>query len=77
MYFIPLVLLAVVLLIALAWAPIFAAVIFVVGFAIFLIWVGLRRRSDEQAPGSNVAAQTTSTPRDSERGIWGEKDPDA
>lgn len=77
MYVVPIILLALVLLLALVWAPIFAAVIFLIGFAIFLAYVGLRPRADQRRPPgeANFAAQASNPPREPERaGMWGQKD---
>jgi hypothetical protein len=60
MYLIPLVVLLLLALIAVAWSPIFALVIFAVLFAFFLAYVGLSRRADQQA--------TTPEARAAERG---------
>jgi positive regulator of sigma E activity len=49
MYLIPLIVLIVLALVAMAWgAPIFALGIFALFFVGYLAWVGLSRRSDEQ-----------------------------
>ena len=80
MYVVPLVLLLVVAIVAMVWAPIFAAVIFVLGFGVFLAYVGLRPRADQQGPAADaeIAAQPPNAPRAAERGgVWGEKGPDA
>jgi positive regulator of sigma E activity len=77
MYLIPLIFLVVVALIAAFWAPIFAVIIFVIGFIVFLAVVSLKRRPD-QLIETNRDPVAASTPTNPERdGIWGEKDPDS
>jgi uncharacterized membrane protein len=60
MYLIPLAVLVILALIAVAWSPIFALVIFAILFVFFLAYVGLSRRADQQA--------TTPEARAAERG---------
>jgi positive regulator of sigma E activity len=59
MYVIPLVVLLVLALIAVAWSPIFALVIFGILFVLFLGYVGISRRADEKAttPEGRAAAR--------------------
>jgi hypothetical protein len=75
MYFIPLVLIILLALIAVAWSPIFAVIIFVIGFIAFLAWAGANRRADEKlAPPEQPGPQPhheDGTPT----GIWGERRP--
>jgi hypothetical protein len=77
-YLVPLIVLVVIALIATAWTPIFGAGIFVVGFALFLVYVGLSRRSDQEAtaprPGAKISASTVKN--EAEGGLWGERNPD-
>jgi hypothetical protein len=54
MYVIPLVLIILVGIIAVAWTPIFAVLAFIVLFALFLAYVGISRRAD-QTRGLNRA----------------------
>lgn len=78
MYLVPLIVLVVIALIATAWTPIFGVGIFLVGFALFLVYVGLTRRSDQEEPapqpGAEVSASTVEN--EAEGGIWGERNPD-
>jgi hypothetical protein len=60
MYLIPLVVIVIFALIAVAWSPIFALVIFAALFALFLAYAGISRRADQQA--------TTPEARAAERG---------
>jgi len=62
--------LAFVIVIATAWSPIFALVIAVPLFAIFLAYVGLSRRADQSMPPAD--GEPASGEGDS-GGIWGEK----
>jgi hypothetical protein len=75
MYFIPIVLIVLLALIAVAWSPIFAVIIFVIGFIAFLAWAGANRRADEKlAPPEQPGPQPhheDGTPT----GIWGERRP--
>jgi hypothetical protein len=59
MYLIPLVALIVLAVIAVAWSPVFAVVIAGLGFVLYLIWVGMARRSDEKVgtPEARAAAR--------------------
>jgi hypothetical protein len=78
-YFIPIVVLALVIVIGVAWSPIFALIIAVPAFAAFLAYVGLSRRADEKpAPptatqATREAAGETHGSEDVSGGIWGEK----
>ncbi len=78
MYLVPLIVLVVVALIATAWTPIFGVGIFVVGFALFLAYVGLSRRSYQEVtapqPGAEISASTAKN--EAEGGLWGERNPD-
>jgi positive regulator of sigma E activity len=60
MYLIPLVAIILLALVAVAWSPIFAVVIFAIFFVLFLAYVGLSRRADQEA--------TTPEARAAERG---------
>jgi hypothetical protein len=73
-YVIPiLIALFLVIAVGVVWAPIFALIIALPLFAIFLGYVGLSRRADE-----TVHSSVTGEPRSEESGtaggIWGEKD---
>jgi positive regulator of sigma E activity len=48
MYLVPLIAIIVLALIAVAWSPIFALVIFAILFVLYLAYVGLSRRSDQE-----------------------------
>ncbi|MDX6581408.1 MAG: hypothetical protein QOI10_592 [Solirubrobacterales bacterium] len=59
MYLIPLIAIVILALIAVAWSPIFALVIFVILFIFFLAYVGLSRRADQEGttPEARAAAR--------------------
>jgi hypothetical protein len=69
-YVIPIIALAFVIVIATAWSPIFALVIAVPLFAIFLAYVGFSRRADQARPPAG--GEPASGEGDS-GGVWGEK----
>jgi hypothetical protein len=48
MYLIPIVLIILLALIAGAWSPIFALIVFAIGFAVFLAYVAMKPRADEK-----------------------------
>jgi hypothetical protein len=77
-YVIPLVVLAVVIAIGTAWSPIFALIIAVPAFVLFLAYVGLSRRSDEEPAPSAAPAGTRDAAEETEGtqtsgGLWGER----
>ncbi|MCW2987467.1 MAG: hypothetical protein JWM24_405 [Solirubrobacterales bacterium] len=59
MYLIPLIAVVILALIAVAWSPIFALVIFAILFFLFLAYVGLSRRADQEGttPEARAAAR--------------------
>jgi len=59
MYVIPLVAIILLALVAVAWSPIFAMVIFAIFFVLFLAYVGLSRRADQEGgtPEARAAEQ--------------------
>jgi len=71
-YVIPIVALALVIVVATAWSPIFALIIAVPLFLIFLAYVGLSRRADQTPPPSGGEPASGEGDGDS-AGIWGEK----
>jgi hypothetical protein len=70
MYTIPIVILIVLALIAVAWSPLFAILIAVPAFLVFLAYVGTRPRADEKLdpPTGSAGKYEDETPR----GAWGE-----
>jgi len=73
MYVIPLVVLIVIALIAVAWSPIFAVIVAVPAFVVFLAYVGMSRRADEKIEPPTGRSQTVES--DVPKGIWGEPRP--
>jgi positive regulator of sigma E activity len=49
MYIVPLMVIVLLAIVAVAWSPIFAVIIFAIFFALFLAYVGLSRRADQGA----------------------------
>jgi hypothetical protein len=75
MYVVPILVLALVIAVGAVWSPIFALVIAVPLFAIFLAYVGFSRRADEKATGpSGAPASGEGGSEHQHAGIWGEKD---
>jgi positive regulator of sigma E activity len=57
MYIVPLIVLILLAIVAVAWSPIFAVIIFAIFFVLFLGYVGLSRRADQVGgtPGARAA----------------------
>jgi hypothetical protein len=75
MYLIPIVILVILALIAVAWTPIFALIFFVIFMIGFFVYIGMSRRSDEQITPPQVPGQTTASGDDEDAGLWGERRP--
>jgi hypothetical protein len=75
MYVLPIVLLIVVALIAMAWAPVFALIVAVPLFLAFLLYVATRPRADEKAETSPADGSPRSGEGGISGGIWGERRP--
>jgi hypothetical protein len=76
MYWIPIVAVAILCVIGVAWSPVFALVLFVPALLTFFVFVGFSRRADETEPGAAVQEPASSSPgHDTTRteGIWGER----
>ncbi len=73
MYVIPIVALALVIAIGSFWSPIFALIIAVPLFALFLAYVGFSRRSDRKADLAREAPGSSEEIHEPHGGIWGEK----
>jgi hypothetical protein len=73
MYWIPLVLIVVLALIAVAWSPIFALIFFVIGFVAFLAYAGLSRRADEKLAPPEQPGRQPQHENDLPTGVWGER----
>ena len=73
MYWIPLLIIAIVCVIGIAWSPIFAVVLAVPALLAFFFFVGFSRRADETEPGA-PGQEAGSTQSDATTdGIWGER----
>ena len=59
MYVIPLIAIVILALIAVAWSPIFALIIFAILFVLFLAYVGVSRQADQKGttPEARAAAR--------------------
>jgi hypothetical protein len=75
MYFIPIVLFIILGLIAVAWTPIFALIIFAVGFALFLGYVAMKPRADEKLSPPEQPGRQPQHENETPTGIWGERRP--
>lgn len=73
MYFILILALALVIVISSFWSPIFALIIAVPLFALFLTYVGFSRRSDQKADLAREAPGSAEETHEPHGGIWGEK----
>lgn len=75
MYVVLILVLAFVIAIGAVWSPIFALIIAVPLFALFLAYVGFSRRADEKATGPSGAPVSGEGGSEHQHaGIWGEKD---
>jgi len=75
MYFIPIVLFILLGLIAVAWTPIFALIIFAIGFALFLGYVAMKPRADEKLAPPEQPGRQPQHENETPTGIWGERRP--
>lgn len=74
MYVIPLIVIVLLALVAVAWSPIFALVFFAIFMLGFFVFVGLRRRPEEERMEAIRQAGEKSHPEDeSDTGAWGER----
>lgn len=73
MYVIPLVVLIFLAIVAVAWSPLLALIVAVPAFVLFLAYVGMRPRADEQieSPTGSARKYEDETPK----GAWGEPRP--
>jgi hypothetical protein len=75
MYVIPIVLIILLALIAVAWSPIFALIIFAIVFIAFLAWAGMNRRADEKLAPPQKPGRQPQHENETPTGIWGERRP--
>jgi hypothetical protein len=73
MYLIPIALIILLALIAVAWSPIFALIFFVIAFVVFLGYVGLSRRADEKLAPPETPGRQPQHENDVPTGPWGER----
>lgn len=73
MYAIPLVLIVLLALVAVAWSPIFALIFFVIGFVAFLVYAGMSRRADEKLAPPEQPGRQPQHENETPTGIWGER----
>jgi Sec-independent protein secretion pathway component TatC len=71
MYVLPIIVLAVVIAIGTAWSPIFALIVALPLFLLFLAYVGFSRRADQKMTGPS--GKPASGEGEGEGGIWGER----
>jgi hypothetical protein len=71
MYWIPLILIVLLAIVAVAWSPVFALVIAVPAFIVFLVVVGLRPRADEKRLPPTGSAEKYED-EGAHKGAWGE-----
>jgi hypothetical protein len=72
-YVIPLIVIVVLAMISVAWSPIFALIIAVPAFLLFLGYVGMSRRADEKVESPVGPPRTVES--DEPKGMWGEPRP--
>jgi hypothetical protein len=75
MYLIPIALIVLLALIAVAWSPIFALIVFVIGFVAFLAYAGMSRRADENLAPPEQPGRQPQHENESPTGVWGERRP--
>jgi hypothetical protein len=75
MYLIPIALIIILALIAVAWSPIFALIIFALGFIGFLAYVAMKPRADEKLAPPEQPGPQPQHEDETPTGIWGERRP--
>ncbi|MGN6275871.1 MAG: hypothetical protein ACTHNP_08075 [Solirubrobacterales bacterium] len=75
MYWIPIGLIILLALIAVAWSPIFALIIFGAAFAAFLAYVAMKPRADEKLAPPEQPGRQPHNEGGEPTGIWGERRP--
>jgi positive regulator of sigma E activity len=73
MYLIPIVLIILLALIAVAWSPIFALIFFAIGFVGFLAYAGLSRRADQKLAPPETPGRQPQHENEVPTGLWGER----
>ncbi len=73
MYVVPIIILVLLAIVAVAWSPIFAVILAAIAFVAFLAIVGLRPRADEKIePPTGSAGKYED---ETHKGAWGEPRP--
>jgi hypothetical protein len=75
MYLITIALIILLALIAVAWSPIFALIVFAIGFLAFLGWAATSRRADEKLAPPEQPGPQPHNEDGTPTGIWGERRP--
>jgi hypothetical protein len=75
MYLLPIVLIVILALIAVAWSPIFALIFFAIAFVAFLAYVSMKPRADEKLAPPEQPGPQPHHEDDTPTGIWGERRP--
>ena len=75
MYVIPIVLIILLALVAVAWSPAFALIAFAVGFVAFLAYVAMKPRADETLAPPEQPGRQPHHEDEAPTGIWGERRP--
>lgn len=80
MYLIPIIAIVILAIIAVAWSPLFALILAVIGAIAFFAYIGLQPRADEQMqprtgqPDGTSASENAAPAKT--KGIWGEREPE-
>lgn len=75
MYLIPIALFVLLALIAVAWSPIFALIIFAIGFVAFLAYAAMKPRADQKLAPPEQPGRQPQHENETPTGIWGERRP--
>jgi hypothetical protein len=73
MYLIPVALIVLLALVAVAWSPIFALIFFVVGLVAFLVYAGSAQRADEKLAPLERPGRQPRHENEVPTGAWGER----
>ena len=73
MYWIPLLIIAIVCVIGVAWSPVFAVILAIPALLAFFLFVGVSRRADETEPGVPGQEAPATREQTTTDGIWGER----
>jgi hypothetical protein len=80
MYLIPIIAIIILAIIAVAWSPIFAVILAVIGVIAFFAYIGMQPRSDETmqpktGQPDGVGSRHEAAPAKT-KGMWGEREPE-